>query len=43
MYGVHFALDRIGDGLPDGTGCRSRPINEAEVDRLLGCVLTYSD
>jgi hypothetical protein len=42
MYGVHFALDRTGDvyltgRLPLATIC------EAEIDRLLGSVLTYSD
>jgi hypothetical protein len=42
MYGVHFALDPVGDvylvgRLPlDG-------ISAAEVDRLLGCVLSYAD
>jgi hypothetical protein len=42
MYGVHFALDRIGDvyltaRLP------LTAISEQEIDRLLGCVLAYSD
>jgi hypothetical protein len=42
MYGVHFALDRTGDvyltaRLPLAAIC------EAEIDRLLGSVLTYSD
>ena len=42
MYGVHFALDQTGDvyltgRLPLGA------VNEAEIDRLLGCVLSYSD
>ncbi len=42
MFGVHFALDRTGDihlvgRLPLGT------ITTAEIDRVLGCVLTYSD
>jgi hypothetical protein len=42
MYGVHFALDQAGDvyltgRLPLGA------VSEAEVDRLLGCVLSYSD
>jgi hypothetical protein len=42
MYGVHFALDPVGDvylvgRLPlDG-------ISTSEVDRLLGCVLSYAD
>jgi hypothetical protein len=42
MYGVHFALDPVGDvylvgRLPLGA------ISVPEIDRLLGCVLTYSD
>ena len=42
MFGVHFALDPVGDvhlvgRLPLAT------IEPAEIDRLLGCVLTYSD
>ncbi len=42
MYGVHFALDPLGDvylvgRLPLGS------VTAAEVDRLLGCVLSYSD
>ena len=42
MYGVHFALDHLGDvylvgRLPLGS------VTTAEVDRLLGCVLSYSD
>ena len=42
MYGVHFALDPLGDvylvgRLPLGG------VTADEVDRLLGCVLTYSD
>ena len=42
MYGVHFALDRTGDvyltaRLP------LTAISEEEIDRLLGCVLAYSD
>ena len=42
MYGVHFALDPVGDVYLTGrlplsvTGTR-------EIDRLLGCVLSYSD
>jgi Putative bacterial sensory transduction regulator len=42
MYGVHFALDRLGDVYLVGRlplGC----VTAAEVDRLLGCVLSYSD
>jgi len=42
MYGVHFALDPTGDvylvgRLPLGS------VSSGEVDRILGCVLTYSD
>jgi hypothetical protein len=42
MYGVHFALDQTGDvyltaRLPLAA------ISEDEIDRLLGCVLAYSD
>ena len=42
MFGVHFALDPVGDvylvgRLPLAT------ISAADIDRLLGCVLTYSD
>ena len=42
MFGVHFALDPAGDvylvgRLPLAT------ITAAEIDRLLGCVLSYSD
>lgn len=42
MYGVHFALDPDGDvylvgRLPLGG------VSADEVDRILGCVLTYSD
>ena len=42
MFGVHFALDPVGDvhlvgRLPLAT------ISGAEIDRLLGCVLSYSD
>jgi hypothetical protein len=42
MYGVHFALDKIGDvyltgRLPLASAC------EDEIDRLLGCVLSYCD
>jgi hypothetical protein len=42
MYGVHFALDRVGDVYLVGRlplGC----ISPDEIDRLLGCVLSYSD
>jgi hypothetical protein len=42
MFGVHFALDPLGDvhlvgRLPLAT------ISAEEIDRLLGCVLSYSD
>src|ERR1700727_2213049 len=42
MYGVHFSLDPVGDvyltgRLPLGAG------TVADIDRLLGCVLSYSD
>jgi len=42
MYGVHFSLDRVGDvyltgRLPLGA------VSAEEIDRLLGCVLSYSD
>ena len=42
MYGVHFALDPVGDvylvgRLPLACG------QPEEIDRLLGCVLSYSD
>ena len=42
MYGVHFALDPVGDvylvgRLPLGA------ITTDEVDRVLGCVLSYAD
>ena len=42
MYGVHFALDPVGDVYLVGRlplDC----ITDAEIDRLLGCVLSYSD
>src|ERR1700728_4518394 len=42
MYGVHFALDRTGDVYLTGR-LPLAAITEAEIDRLLGCVLTYSD
>jgi hypothetical protein len=42
MYGVHFALDRTGDVYLTGRLPLSA-ICEAEIDTLLGCVLTYSD
>jgi hypothetical protein len=42
MYGVHFALDRTGDVYLTGR-LPLAAITEPEIDRLLGCVLTYSD
>jgi hypothetical protein len=42
MYGVHFALDPVGDVYLVGRAPLAA-ISEAEIDRLLGCVLTYSD
>jgi hypothetical protein len=42
MYGVHFALDHTGDVYLTGR-LPLAAINEAEIDRLLGCVLSYSD
>jgi hypothetical protein len=42
MYGVHFALDPAGDVYLVGRLPLSA-VDTAEVDRILGCVLTYSD
>lgn len=42
MYGVHFALDQAGDVYLTGRLPLSG-VSEAEIDTLLGCVLTYSD
>src|SRR5690349_23154268 len=42
MYGVHFALDPVGDVYLVGR-IPLAAISEEEIDRLLGCVLTYSD
>jgi len=40
MFGVHFALDPVGDVYLVGR----LPLSAtADLDRLLGCVLTYSD
>ncbi len=40
MYGVHFALDPVGDVYLVGR----LPLSAVtDIDRLLGCVLTYSD
>ena len=42
MYGVHFALDPTGDVYLVGRLPLSS-VGTDEVDRILGCVLTYSD
>jgi hypothetical protein len=42
MYGVHFALDPVGDVYLVGRLPLAAAAPE-EIDRLLGCVLTYSD
>jgi hypothetical protein len=42
MYGVHFALDPTGDVYLVGR-LPLEAISADEVDRLLGCVLSYSD
>lgn len=42
MYGVHFALDRVGDVYLTGRLPVSA-VREDEIDQLLGCVLTYAD
>ncbi len=42
MYGVHFAVDPQGDVYLVGRGPLSS-VTAEEIDRLLGCVLTYSD
>jgi hypothetical protein len=42
MYGVHFALDPVGDVYLVGRQ-PLEAISVDEVDRLLGCVLTYAD
>ncbi|HEY2505310.1 MAG TPA: YbjN domain-containing protein [Streptosporangiaceae bacterium] len=42
MYGVHFALDRTGDVYLVGR-LPLAAISPDEIDRLLGCVLTYAD
>jgi hypothetical protein len=42
MYGVHFTLDRAGDVYLVGR-LPLAAISPEEIDRLLGCVLTYSD
>jgi hypothetical protein len=42
MYGVHFALDPLGDVYLVGR-LSLAAVTAAEVDRLLGCVLSYCD
>jgi Putative bacterial sensory transduction regulator len=42
MYGVHFALDPAGDVYLVGR-LPLAGVSTAEIDRVLGCVLTYSD
>jgi hypothetical protein len=42
MYGVHFALDPVGDVYITGR-LPLVAISPDEVDQLLGCVLSYSD
>jgi hypothetical protein len=42
MFGVHFALDPVGDVYLVGR-LPLAAITAGEIDRLLGCVLSYSD
>jgi len=42
MYGVHFALDSLGDVYLTGR-LPLAAVTSGEIDRLLGCVLSYSD
>ena len=42
MYGVHFALDPLGDVYLAGR-LPLAGLSTAEIDRLLGCVLSYAD
>ena len=42
MYGVHFTLDPVGDVYLTGKLPLSS-VGEEDIDRLLGCVLSYSD
>jgi hypothetical protein len=41
-FGVHFAVDRLGDVYLTGRLPLSA-VSAADIDRLLGCVLSYSD
>src|SRR3984957_12747174 len=42
MYGFHFSLDRVGDVYLTGRLPLSA-VSVEDIDRLLGCVLSYSD
>ena len=42
MFGVHFTLDPVGDVYLTGRLPLSA-VSAADIDRLLGCVLSYSD
>jgi hypothetical protein len=42
MYGVHFTLDQMGDVYLTGRLPLSS-VSADDIDRLLGCVLSYSD
>jgi len=42
MYGVHFTLDQVGDVYLTGRLPLSS-VSADDIDRLLGCVLSYSD
>lgn len=42
MYGVHFSVDHLGDVYLLGR-VALHAVTPDELDRLLGCVLTYSD
>ena len=42
MYGVHFTLDQMGDVYLTGRLPLSS-VSAEDIDRLLGCVLSYSD
>ena len=42
MFGIHFALDPVGDVHLVGR-LPLAAVSPQEIDRLLGCVLTYSD
>ena len=42
MYGVHFTLDQMGDVYLTGR-LPLASVSTEEIDRVLGCVLSYSD